>query len=150
MSLVTVRKLPVVPECSPFISTPTIIDVNYFLIKIYISKVIWRMSSTKLSFILRYVHVDDKTFVYGFFRWEGIKDIGILKWKESHLSQSSCPCGWWWNFHLPLTGDVWQVHSLRLCIHWVVRWMGGFSTHVIRNCGYSLEESLHRHVTCYM
>lgn len=41
------------------------------------------MSLTKLSFILRYVHVDDKTLYMGSGR--GHKDIGILKWKESHL-----------------------------------------------------------------
>lgn len=132
------------------LSTPTIIDVNYFLIKIYISKVIWRMSSTKLSFILRYVHVDDKTFCIWVLQVRGHKGYWHFKVEGKSPSQSSCPCGWWWNFHLPLLVMSGKSIHCALCIHWVVRWMGGFSTHVIRNCGYSLEEGLHRHVTCYM
>ena len=40
VSLVTTRNLPVVPGCSPLIPTPTITDVYYFLINIYLSKAI--------------------------------------------------------------------------------------------------------------
>ena len=73
-------------------STSIITDIYYFSTKICISKAIWRISSSTVSFVLSCVHFDDKCFIYWGIREEGTRDICISGRRVGGLSLNSDPC----------------------------------------------------------